>query len=92
MSDMPAKHPPLPGTLAFLAECGSTVYVVCNRCQRFAVANLEKIASHVGWRTNAVDAGKRLRCTECKYVGAKLTVERPKVGRRVCPRCLRPYY
>jgi hypothetical protein len=88
---MPAKHPPPVGTLAFLAECGKTVYVVCNHCNRFVVAQLEEIAKRVGWRTNVQDAGKRLRCKECKYVGAKITVERPQVGQRVCPRCLRPY-
>ena len=44
----------------------------------------------LGWRANAKDAGKRLRCKDCKHVGATITVERPQVGQRVCPRCLRP--
>jgi hypothetical protein len=89
---VPAKHPAPPGTLAYLAECGRTVYIVCNRCNRFVVAELQGIAQHIGWRANAKDAGKRLRCKECKHVGATITVERPQVGQRVCPRCLRPYY
>lgn len=88
---MPAKHPPPVGTLAFLAECGRTVYIVCNHCNRFVVAKLQEIAERVGWRTNAQEAGKRLRCKECKYVGARITVERPQIGQSVCPRCLRPF-
>ena len=88
---MPAKHQQPVGTLAFLAECGRTVYIVCNRCNRFVVAKLDEIAQRVGWRANVQETGKRLRCKECNYVGAKITVERPQVGRSVCPRCLRPY-
>jgi phage FluMu protein Com len=88
---VPAKHPPPAGTLAFLAECGRTVYIVCNHCNRFVTAKLQDIAKHVGWRANAQEAGKRLRCKECNYVGAKITTERPQVGQRMCPRCLRPY-
>ena len=88
---MPAKHPPPVGTLAFLAECGRTVYIVCNRCNRFVVAQLQDIAQHVGWRANAQEAGKKLRCKECKHIGAKITIERPQIGQRVCPRCLRPF-
>ena len=61
---MPAKLPPPVGTLAFLAECGRTVYIVCNRCNRFVVASLQDIAQHVGWRANAQEAGKRLRCND----------------------------
>lgn len=88
---MPAKHPAPAGTLAYLAECGRTVYIVCDRCNRFVVAKLHEIAQRVGWRANARETGKRLRCSECRHVGASLTVERPKAGQRVCPRCLRPY-
>jgi hypothetical protein len=77
--------------LAYLAEGGQTVYAVCNHCERFTVANLFEIAQRVGWRANAQEAAKRLRCRECRHRGAKLTVERPQTGQRVCPRCLRPY-
>jgi hypothetical protein len=88
---MPAKRPANPGTLGYLAECGQTVYVVCGKCERFAVAKLQEIASRAGWSALAADVGKKLRCAECRHLGAKLTVERPRRGQRVCPRCARPY-
>jgi hypothetical protein len=85
-----------------LAECGHTVYIVCNRCNRFVVAKLQEIAQHVGWRTNAQEAGKRLRCKECKHVGAgsrlnvrrwgnRPTIERQPRGPTVVSRPLRMF-
>jgi len=88
---MPAKKPAQSGTLAYLAECGRAVYIVCGKCSRFTVANFYKIAQSAGWRAEADQVGKRMRCTACGYRGAKFTTERPQVGRSVCPRCLRPY-
>jgi hypothetical protein len=88
---MPAKRPARPGTIGYLAECGRTVYIVCGKCGRFTVAKLYDIAQRAGWAAAAEDVGKRLRCAECRHLGAKLTVERPRVGQSVCPRCLRPY-
>jgi hypothetical protein len=88
---MPAKHPARPGTLGHLAESGRTVYIVCGKCGRFTVARLYEIAQRAGWWAPVEDVGKRLRCAECRYLGAKLTMDRPRVGQSVCPRCLRPY-
>nr|MBO2490048.1 hypothetical protein [Gammaproteobacteria bacterium] len=88
---MPSKKPAKPGTLGFLGECGMTVYIVCGKCGRFTVAKLEEIAKRTGWRANADEVGKRLRCSDCGHRGAKLTTQRPQAGRAVCPRCLRPF-
>ncbi len=87
---MPSKRPAHPGTLGYLGECGMTIYVVCGKCGRFTIAKLEEIAKHTGWRAMAAEVGKRLKCTDCGHRGAKLTTQRPAVGRAVCPRCLRP--
>ncbi|NLG76017.1 MAG: hypothetical protein GX535_07250 [Xanthomonadaceae bacterium] len=67
-----------------------TIYVVCGKCGRFTIAKLEEIAKHTGWRAMAADVGRRLRCSDCGHRGAKLTTQRPQVGKAVCPRCLRP--
>jgi uncharacterized CHY-type Zn-finger protein len=88
---MPSKKPAHPGTLGYLGECGMTIYVVCGKCGRFTIAKLEEIAKHTGWRAMAADVGKRLKCSDCGHRGAKLTTQRPQVGRAVCPRCLRPF-
>jgi hypothetical protein len=87
---MPSKKPAHPGTLGYLGECGMTIYVVCGKCGRFTIAKLEEIAKHTGWRAMAAEVGKRLKCSDCGHRGAKLTTQRPQVGRAVCPRCLRP--
>ena len=89
---MPAKHPAPQGTLAYLAESGRTVYIVCDKCGRFVVARLGDVAQQVGWGAHAHHVGKRMRCKECKHLGAQITTERPRVGQRVCPRCQRPYF
>jgi hypothetical protein len=88
---MPSKKPARAGTLGYLGECGATIYIVCERCGRFTVAQLERLAQRVGWSAMAYDVGKRLRCSECGHRGAKFTSERPAVGRATCPRCLRPF-
>lgn len=46
---MPAKRPPLPGTLASLAECGRHVFIVCEDCGRFTVTKFHRTAQDVGW-------------------------------------------
>jgi hypothetical protein len=77
---MPAKHPPLPGTLAFYAECGRPVFIVCLNCWRFTVPKWHEIASEAGWRTNVKEIGPRMFCDVCKHRGAYFTLNRP-VGR-----------
>jgi len=77
---MPAKHPALPGTLAFYAECGRPVFLVCLNCGRFTMPKLQAIASAAGWRTKVSEIAPRLRCTSCKQRGAYFTLSRP-VGR-----------
>lgn len=88
---MPSKKPARAGTLGYLGECGATIYIVCDHCGHFTVAQLEQLAQRVGWSAMAYEVGKRLRCRECGNRGARFTSERPAVGRSVCPRCLRPY-
>jgi hypothetical protein len=75
---MPAKHPPQPGTLAYLAECGRPVFIICLNCGRFTVPRFYEIAREAGWSAMASDIGKRLRCTSCKNRGAAFTLERPR--------------
>jgi len=87
---MPGKRAAPPGTLGFLADSASAVYVVCARCGRFTVANLQSIAQRAGWGARVSDIGGRLVCKECGHRGARLTTERPRLGQAVCPRCGRP--
>lgn len=86
------RKPPLPGTLAALAERGQSAYVVCGNCGHFASKSLYDIACVVGWRSLVTEAAKRLRCNVCGHRGGMLTHERPRIGERVCPRCQRPLY
>jgi hypothetical protein len=83
---VPAKKPPAPGTLAALAECGRTIYIICKKCGRCKQADLLKLALEAGWRANVEEVPARLRCM-CNHRGAKLSFEKPDV----CPRCLRPF-
>lgn len=75
---MPAKHPPLPGTLAAYAECGRPVFIVCENCGRFKVPNFLALAQTAGWASSVLDLGKRLRCTGCQHRGARFTLDRPR--------------
>lgn len=88
------RKPPLPGTLAALAERGAHAYAVCANCGHFAAKSLYDIACEVGWRAQVTEIEKRLRCDVCRCRGAAvLTHDRPRIGERVCPRCcLRPIY
>lgn len=74
---MPSKHPPLPGTLASLAECGAPVFIVCDNCGRFTRPKFELIARATGWRTMVEEIGPRLYCTRCEQRGAHFTLNRP---------------
>jgi hypothetical protein len=75
---MPAKHPPLPGTLASVAESGVPVFIVCIHCKRIARPDYLLIARIVGWAAMIDDVARRLRCKGCKQRGAKFTVTRPR--------------
>lgn len=74
---MPAKHPPRPGTLAWFAECGRPVFIVCNHCGRFVVPKYYEIAQRTGWQAQVADIGPHLLCDRCKQRGARFTLERP---------------
>src|SRR4030095_6025413 len=52
--------------------------------QRFTEAAKAKPAQRVDWRTNVQEAGKRLRCKECKHIGAKITIS-GRGDRRIRP-------
>ena len=39
---------------------------------------------HVDWSTNVEEEGKRLRCKECKHIGAKITIS-GRGDRRIRP-------
>jgi len=88
---MPAKHPPRPGTLAWLAECGQSVYAVCRKCGRYTVPQLQSIAESVGWRASVAELTQRLKCSACGHRGGVLTTQRPATRHGACPKCLRPY-
>ena len=83
---MPAKRAPPPGTLAYLAESGRAVFIVCRRCGRCTKADFYKLAQAVGWSAKVDDIAKRLVCA-CKHRGAKFSFKKPSI----CPRCLRPF-
>jgi hypothetical protein len=74
---MPAKHPPMPGTLASFAECGHSVFLVCNNCGRYIKPQFYLIAQKTGWRAMADEVGKRMRCVGCRQRGARFTIDRP---------------
>jgi len=74
---MPAKHAPLPGTLASFAECGRPVFVVCLNCNRFTRPNYQELARQAGWAAMVEEIGKRMLCT-CGHRGARFTLDRPR--------------
>jgi hypothetical protein len=76
---MPAKHPPLPGTLASFAESGLPVFIVCNHCGGFTRPDYIRLVHQAGgWSAMVADFASRMRCTRCKHRGARFTFERPR--------------
>lgn len=74
---MPAKRPPLPGTLAAYAECGRPVFIVCNGCGRYVAPRFYLIARETGWAAMVSEIGKRMRCSGCGHRGATFTTDQP---------------
>jgi hypothetical protein len=82
----------MPYTLAQLTFNQSSVYAVCSHCGHFRSITLAEIMTYGGGQSLVADIERRMRCRTCKQRKCKLQPDRPAIGERVCPRCLRPYW
>ena len=79
--------------LRHLQVHGDQVFVICQSCGHFAVYWIAAFAEvHGGWDAEVEALQRRFRCDTCGKRNAKLTMDRPKTGTRLCPQCGNPLW